>query len=66
VNWDELERAGQAEGLATRGLFRQAAYLARAGLLDFVGSEAEKWRAYRLIDPEGMGDQLSVLIQVRG
>ncbi|MGH9369615.1 MAG: class I SAM-dependent methyltransferase [Thermoanaerobaculia bacterium] len=66
VNWDDLARAGEAEGLATRGVFRQASYLARAGLFDFVGNDAEKWRAYRLVDPEGMGEELSVLIQTRG
>jgi len=65
VNWDELARAGEAEGLTTRGIFRQAAYLVRAGLFDFVADDSEKWRAYRLIDPEGMGEQLSVLIQER-
>ncbi len=65
VNWDELVRAGEAEGLSTRGIFRQAGYLARAGLLDFVASDAEKWRAYRLIDPDGMGEELSVLVQTR-
>jgi SAM-dependent MidA family methyltransferase len=65
VNWDDLVRAGEAEGLATRGIFRQAAYLTRAGLFDFVANDAEKWRAYRLVDPEGMGEELSVLIQTR-
>jgi SAM-dependent MidA family methyltransferase len=66
VNWDDLVRAGEAEGLSTRGIFRQARYLTEAGLFDVVSTEAEKWRAYRLIDPEGMGEELSVLIQTRG
>jgi len=66
VDWDLLARAGEAEGLATRGVFRQGRFLAQAGLLDFVGSDAEKWRAFRLIDPEGMGEEMSVLIQARG
>jgi SAM-dependent MidA family methyltransferase len=65
VNWDDLARAGEAEGLSTRGIFRQGSYLSRAGLLDFAASDSEKWRAYRLIDPEGMGEELSVLIQTR-
>jgi SAM-dependent MidA family methyltransferase len=66
VNWDALVRAGEAEGLVTRGIFRQGEYLARAGLFDFAATDAEKWRAYRLVDPEGMGEQLSVLVQSRG
>jgi SAM-dependent MidA family methyltransferase len=66
VNWDDLVRAGEAEGLSTRAIFRQARYLTEAGLFDVVSTEAEKWRAYRLIDPEGMGEELSVLIQTRG
>jgi len=66
VNWDDLLRAGEAEGLVTRGVFRQGRYLLEAGIMDLVGSEAEKWRAYRLVDPEGMGDELSVLVQSRG
>lgn len=66
VNWDELVRAGEEEGLTTREISRQGRYLIEAGLFDFVSGEAERWRAYRLVDPEGMGDELSVLIQSRG
>ena len=65
VNWDELVRAGEAEGLTTVGVLRQGRYLTEAGLFDLVSSEAEKWRAFRLVDPEGMGEELSVLIQER-
>lgn len=65
VNWDELIRAGQEEGLATLGVFRQGRYLTESGLFDLVETEAEKWRAFRLVDPEGMGEELSVLIQTR-
>ena len=36
------------------------------GIFELVESEAEKWRAYRLVDPEGMGEELSVLVQSRG
>jgi SAM-dependent MidA family methyltransferase len=66
VNWDDLIRAGEAEGLTTEPVTRQGRYLAEAGLFDFVSNEKEKWRAYRLVDPEGMGEELSVLIQSRG
>ena len=66
VNWDDLIRAGEEEGLATREIARQGRFLVEAGLFDFVANDAEKWRAYRIVDPEGMGDQLSVLVQTRG
>lgn len=66
VNWDDLIRAGEEEGLATEGVIRQGRYLAEAGILGLVPSEAEKWRTFRLLDPEGMGEELSVLIQSRG
>jgi SAM-dependent MidA family methyltransferase len=65
VNWDGLIRAGEREGLRTPGITRQGRFLVESGLFDFVASEAEKWRAYRIVDPEGMGDQLSVLVQTR-
>lgn len=66
VNWDGLVRAGDEEGLTTLGIERQGRYLLEAGLFDFVRDKAEKWRAYRLVDPEGMGEELSVLTQSRG
>lgn len=66
VNWDDLIRAGEREGLATRGITRQGRFLVEAGLFDFVANRPEKWRAYRIVDPEGMGEELSVLIQTRG
>jgi hypothetical protein len=40
--------------------------LTESGIFDFAGNEAEKWRVYRLVDPAGMGDEISVLIQSRG
>lgn len=66
VNWDDLILAGEEEGLATGGVFRQGLFLAEAGLLALTPNDAEKWRAFRLVDPEGMGEELSVLIQSRG
>jgi SAM-dependent MidA family methyltransferase len=66
VNWDDLIRAGEEEGLATRGLTRQGRYLVESGLFEFATNDAAKWRAYRIVDPEGMGDELSVLVQTRG
>jgi SAM-dependent MidA family methyltransferase len=66
VNWDDLIRAGESEGLTTLGVTRQGRYLVEAGLFEFVTTAAEKWRAYRIVDPEGMGEELSVLVQTRG
>ncbi|MEO8349495.1 MAG: SAM-dependent methyltransferase [Acidobacteriota bacterium] len=66
VDWDELIAAGESEGLATEGPIRQGRYLTESGIFDFVRNEAEKWRVYRLVDPAGMGDEISVLVQSRG
>ena len=66
VDWDELVLAGEAEGLESDGPIRQGRFLSEAGIFDFVGDEAAKWRAYRLVDPAGMGDEISVLVQSRG
>ncbi|MFN2386008.1 MAG: SAM-dependent methyltransferase [Thermoanaerobaculia bacterium] len=66
VHWDDLIAAGEAEGLATEGIFRQGRYLAESGVMDLARDEREKWRAFRLIDPEGMGEELSVLVQSKG
>ena len=66
VNWDDLISAGEAEGLVSEPIARQGRYLTEAGLFEFAEGQAEKWRAYRLVDPEGMGEELSVLVQSRG
>ena len=66
VNWDDLLAAGEEEGLLSAPILRQGRYLTEAGLFRFVQDSAEKWRAYRLVDPGGMGEELSVLIQSRG
>jgi SAM-dependent MidA family methyltransferase len=66
VNWDLLLSTGEGEGLRAERLMRQGLFLSEIGILDFAGSDAEKWRIFRLIDPEGMGEELSVLVQKRG
>jgi SAM-dependent MidA family methyltransferase len=66
VHWDDLAAAGESEGLTTVGIFRQGRYLAESGVMDLARDEREKWRAFRLIDPEGMGEELSVLVQSKG
>ncbi len=66
VNWDVLLRVGEEEGLRAERLVRQGLFLSEIGILDFAESNAEKWRIFRLVDPEGMGEEISVLIQRRG
>jgi SAM-dependent MidA family methyltransferase len=66
VNWDVLLRAGEAEGLRAERLARQGIFLAEAGVFDLARSDAEKWRIFRLVDPGGMGEEISVLVQSRG
>jgi SAM-dependent MidA family methyltransferase len=66
VNWDVLLAVGQSEGLRADRLMRQGLFLSEIGILDLAGSDAEKWRIFRLIDPEGMGEDISVLVQSKG
>jgi SAM-dependent MidA family methyltransferase len=66
VNWDELVDAGEEEGLLTNGIFRQGIYLAESGIMELASDSREKWRVFRLIDPEGMGEEISVLVQSKG
>jgi SAM-dependent MidA family methyltransferase len=65
VNWDEILAIGEKEGLASEGPIRQGRFLTRAGIFDFAIDEAAKWRIYRLVDPAGMGDEISVVVQSR-
>jgi SAM-dependent MidA family methyltransferase len=65
VDWDELLSIGVEEGLTNEGPIRQARFLTRAGIFDFATGDAEKWRVYRLVDPTGMGEEISALVQSR-
>ena len=66
VNWDALMGAGEAEGLHTDRLQRQGMLLTEAGIFDFARTDAEKWRIFRLVDPNGMGEEISALFQSKG
>ena len=66
VNWDVLLAAGESEGLHTDLLARQGSFLTEVGIFDFARNDAEKWRIFRLVDPGGMGEEISVLVQSRG
>jgi SAM-dependent MidA family methyltransferase len=71
VNWDDLERAGEAEGFVTQRRMRQTEFLVAAGLFEDAvrlagDTGAGRREALRLVDPEGIGDDLSVLVQSKG
>ena len=69
VNWDDLERAGEAEGFSTDARMRQSEFLMRAGLFEEARvreTRDGRLEAMRLFDPEGIGDDLSVLLQSKG
>lgn len=76
VNWDDLRQAGDAEGWREIGLYPLAELLVRAGLTAVVearglGLTAEitgatysaRQEIKRLLDPDGMGADLKVLVQ---
>jgi SAM-dependent MidA family methyltransferase len=79
VNWDDFRAAAKAEGWAEIGLWSLAEFLVRAGLADELeergfGMEAEldastvtaRQEVKRLLDPDGMGSDLKVLVQANG
>jgi SAM-dependent MidA family methyltransferase len=79
VNWDDLRFAAKAVEWAEIGLWPLAEFLVRAGLEDELekrglGMEADldaatittRQEIKRLVDPEGMGSDLKVLIQAKG
>ena len=67
VDLSTLIEAGEAAGLETVALTRQAAWLAACGLLEEVGqgSPAERIEALQLMDLAGMGEEIRVLVQAR-
>lgn len=79
VNWDDLRAAGRDAGWVEVGLWPLAEFLVRAGLAveleeRGLGMEAENDAATfaarqeikRLLDPDGMGSDLKVLVQANG
>jgi SAM-dependent MidA family methyltransferase len=68
VDLTALRRAGEEAGLTTVALTRQALWLASCGLfadLAEAGPEARQ-SAMALLDGEGMGEEIRVLVQARG
>ncbi len=68
VDFSALIAEGEAAGLETLVLTRQAAWLAASGLLEDLAaaSPAERIEGGQLMDLEGMGGEIRVLVQGRG
>jgi SAM-dependent MidA family methyltransferase len=68
VDFTSLIQAGEAEGLRTVALTRQALWLTACGLFEELkGADAEtRQQAMALLDGEGMGEEIRVLVQARG
>ena len=79
VNWDDLRQAANAEGWIEVGLWPLAEFLVLAGIDQEIasrglGMEAEldaatvtaRQEVKRLLDPEGMGSDLKVVVQAKG
>lgn len=67
VDFTALREVGEAEGLETISFSRQARWLACAGLfeeLEGAGMETRE-EAMSLLDGEGMGEEIRVLVQAR-
>jgi SAM-dependent MidA family methyltransferase len=68
VDWTALRQAGEAEGLTTVALTRQALWLTACGLFEEIAEAdpAVRREAMALLDGDGMGEEIRVLIQARG
>jgi SAM-dependent MidA family methyltransferase len=68
VDFALLRRAGEEAGLVTRAFTRQAAWLAAGGIFEDLREAdlATRQSAAQLLDGEGMGEAIRVLVQARG
>lgn len=68
VDFTALRRAGEAAGLTTFAFSRQALWLAACGLFEDLQEATPETRlaAMALLDGEGMGEDIRVLVQARG
>jgi SAM-dependent MidA family methyltransferase len=68
VDFTNLIRAGEAEGLRTVALTRQALWLTAGGLFEELqgADAATRQEAMALLDGEGMGEETRVLVQAKG
>lgn len=67
VDFTALRQAGEAEGLTTVAFTRQALWLTACGLFDDLAGAGPERRqeAMALLDGEGMGEEIRVLVQAR-
>jgi SAM-dependent MidA family methyltransferase len=68
VDFTTLRRAGEALGFETVALTRQAMWLTALGIFDAIDSDdfAARQQVAALLDPEGMGEEIRVLVQSKG
>jgi len=68
VDFALLRRAGEEAGLVTRSFTRQAPWLAAGGIFEDLREAdlATRQSAAQLLDGEGMGEAIRVLVQARG
>jgi len=68
VDFTALSEAGEAEHLTTVAFTRQALWLAASGLFEDLSQAdgATRLEAMALLDGEGMGEEIRVLVQARG
>jgi SAM-dependent MidA family methyltransferase len=68
VDFTTLIRAGEAAGLTTVALTRQALWLTACGLFEELqgADAATRQGAMALLDGEGMGEEIRVLVQAKG
>jgi SAM-dependent MidA family methyltransferase len=68
MDFTTLIRAGEAAGLSTVALTRQALWLTACGLFEELQSAdlATRHGAMALLDGEGMGEEIRVLVQAKG
>jgi SAM-dependent MidA family methyltransferase len=66
VDFTALREVGEQEGLETVVFTRQARWLVALGIFDEIESEAERRQAATLLDGDGMGEEIRVLVQSRG
>lgn len=68
VDFTTLRRAGESLGLETVAFTRQARWLTALGIFDWIDANdlASRQQVGALLDPEGMGEEIRVLVQAKG
>jgi len=68
VDFTALRQSGEALGFTTVAWTRQALWLTALGIFDEIddGDLASRQQVAALLDPEGMGEEIRVLVQAKG